>query len=102
MESNSTQVFQKRRMSVEATVIHGCPTCRAPGVWKSEKDPDVDKYQSWPKIILLANDPMIGQPVGDICPNCGSNRLADTPHGEIYVKEVILQGNETVTRKEQS
>ena len=53
----------KQRQSVAATVIRACRNCGSPGV--------DDK----------------GQPVGNICPTCGSVRPPDEDKGEVWVKE---------------
>lgn len=51
--------FGITRKSLHATVIHACPQCGAPGVDKK------------------------GQPVGDVCPNCGGKRKPDRNLGEL-------------------
>ena len=64
------------RKSLEATVIHACPHCEAPGVYKSDKR----TFDLWPGCYDLIKH---GQPVGNICPNCKKPRRKDLELGEL-------------------
>jgi len=70
------------RRSVEATVIRACEFCHAPGRYLS-----LPEWSGYPGIAVKAGDPRDGQPVGDVCPNCGARRTPDEPLGEISVKD---------------
>lgn len=64
------------RKSLEATVIHACPHCEAPGVYKFDS-----RTQSlWPG---CCNAEKNGQPVGALCPNCNKPRRKDLELGEL-------------------
>jgi hypothetical protein len=64
------------RKSLHAIVIHGCPHCEAPGLYKA----DAYTEQHWPGCFLPA---MHNRPVGDVCPNCRKPRRADRNLGEL-------------------
>src|SRR5262245_32919526 len=69
-------VFGITRKSLEAVVVHACPKCEAPGVYKM----DDRTKQFWPG----AYDPKRNnEPVGAICPNCGAQRSRDRQLGEL-------------------
>ena len=58
-DEKSHLVLGITRKSLEATVVHACPHCQAPGLFKN------DRYNAdhWPGIV----DPhRVNQPVGDI------------------------------------
>lgn len=81
VESSSLTTFHIRR-SLHRTVIRAC-TCGAPGVFKHHHS----ILQNWPRCYVDANDAMEGQPVGDICPQCGSTRVEDEVLPEIVFDE---------------
>jgi len=66
-----------RRKSLEASVIHACSNCGAPGVFKA----DERTRELWPGCF----DPLRpGHPVGDQCPNCkNTGRRANLDLGEV-------------------
>jgi predicted RNA-binding Zn-ribbon protein involved in translation (DUF1610 family) len=64
------------RKSLEAIVIHACPKCEAPGVYKN----DLRTHALWPGCW---NPTMNNKPVGDVCPNCGHRRRGDSNLGEL-------------------
>ena len=65
-----------RRQSWEATVIHACPHCEAPGVYKS----DERTLKLWPGCY---NPTLHDRAVGEQCPNCGKQRRKDLQLGEL-------------------
>jgi len=78
--SNNAQqaniTFGITRKSLEAVLIHACPHCEAPGVYKN----DARTMQLWPGCY----DPKRNnKPVGRACPNCGSTRARDKDLGEL-------------------
>ncbi len=75
-EQSNTIVFGIVRKSLEATVIHACPKCEAPGIYKA------DEYSKthWPGIYSVMRK---DQPVGAVCPNCGNSRRRDLELGEL-------------------
>jgi predicted RNA-binding Zn-ribbon protein involved in translation (DUF1610 family) len=76
VNQESNIVFGISRKSLEATVIHACPHCEAPGVYKN----DARTKEFWRGCF----DPTrVNQHVGDKCPNCGRRRLKDTNLGEL-------------------
>ena len=72
----SSIVFGLTRKSLEATVIHACPHCEAPGIYKR----DERTRQLWPGCWWPDGD---NKPVGDICPNCNKRRRKDNNLGEL-------------------
>jgi ssDNA-binding Zn-finger/Zn-ribbon topoisomerase 1 len=69
-------VFGITRKSLEATVLHACPHCEAPGVFKN----DPRTRDNWPGCY---DEKRRDQPVGDVCPNCGKHRRANLSLGEL-------------------
>lgn len=64
------------RKSLHATVIHACPHCEAPGIFKD----DARTKELWPG----CHDPARhNQSVGAKCPNCGKDRRRDLNLGEL-------------------
>lgn len=59
-----------RSQGLSATVHRACRDCGAPGVWTSG---DSIK-QGWPGCHVEADDALLGQPVGPMCPNCTGDR----------------------------
>ena len=64
------------RKSLEATVIHACPHCEAPGIYKS----DERTLKLWPGCY---NPTLHDKAVGLKCPNCGKQRRRDLELGEL-------------------
>ena len=64
------------RKSLEATVIHACPHCEAPGVYKD----DLRVKEKWPGCYSVLQH---NHPVGANCPNCGKKRRRDLNLGEL-------------------
>jgi hypothetical protein len=69
------------RKSLEATVIRACRFCQAPGTYVAHESIKI----GWPGCYVTDNDPLKGQPVGKICPNCMRPRAASLVenHGEL-------------------
>lgn len=75
-EVGQTITLGLTRKSLHATVIHACPHCEAPGVFK-----DDERTQTlWPGCYDLKKH---GDPVGDVCPNCQKPRRKDLHLGEL-------------------
>jgi hypothetical protein len=68
---------------LEASVVLACQNCGAPGAYHS----DQRIKNGWPRCHVTPDDPLHHQPVGQICPNCGAERPANKPLGEILYKE---------------
>ena len=64
------------RKSLEAIRIYACRWCGAPGLYKD----DEHNKTYWPGCY---SPEKAGQMVGDVCPNCGSSRIADLNLGEL-------------------
>lgn len=64
------------RRSLEATIIRACRNCGAPGLYQ-KTEAFREKY---PKVY---SPERFGQPVGDVCPQCGADRPADKDLGEL-------------------
>lgn len=75
----STVTFGITRKSLEAVLIHACPECGAPGVYKYQ---DERAILLWPGIVTGKME-MRDQPVGAICPNCGARRNGNRDLGEL-------------------
>ena len=76
MSEQAHVVLGITRKSLEATVVHACPYCGAPGLYKN----DAYNAKNWPGII----DPKRNnQPVGNVCPNCNRDRRKDLSLGEL-------------------
>jgi hypothetical protein len=56
----------RHKQAVEATLIHACSVCGAPGVFKSHESIRV----GWPGCWVPPGHPQDNRPVGDTCPNC--------------------------------
>jgi hypothetical protein len=69
-------VFGITRKSLAVIKLHACPHCGAPGVYKN----DAHNRMHWPGIVDAKR---VGQPVGNICPNCHKSRKSDSYHGEV-------------------
>jgi hypothetical protein len=74
-DSRQTVTLGLTRKSLEAVVIHACPHCEAPGVYKN----DDRTYMQWPGCWSADRR----GPVGDRCPNCGKRRSKDKNLGEL-------------------
>jgi predicted RNA-binding Zn-ribbon protein involved in translation (DUF1610 family) len=68
--------FGITRKSLEAVLIHACPHCGAPGVYKG----DARTQELWPGCWRAE---WHDRPVGDVCPNCHESRLKDRNLGEL-------------------
>ena len=68
--------FGITRKSLEAVLIHACPHCGAPGVFKG----DARTQELWPGCWRAE---WHNKPVGDLCPNCHQSRLRDRNLGEL-------------------
>ena len=86
-------ISQHQKHELSTIVIHRCNTCGTPGIWKCDQEAKL--YPEWVKIMLPKNNPLIGQPVGDICPGCGENRVPNIVHGKSNIKNVYLTGSES-------
>jgi len=75
-EQQANVVLGITRKSLEGVVIHACPNCQAPGVYKA----DQRTLDNWPGCW---NPVQCNQPVGDTCPNCGATRKRDKNLGEL-------------------
>ena len=75
-EAEHTITLGLTRKSLHATVIHACPHCEAPGVFKADRR----TMDHWPGCY---DEHRKDQPVGDRCPNCGKARRKDLPLGEL-------------------
>jgi hypothetical protein len=73
-----------RRQSVEATIIHGCRSCGAPGIYQADNEQTRAALGQFHAIILPLDDSRVGTAVGDICPCCGEKRLAPKNLGKIW------------------
>lgn len=72
----------QRVQKLHATVLRACLGCGAPGYWH-DVDPTIN-----PGCYAPARVTQLGQdPVGDVCPNCGADRVGIEPHGEIWRRE---------------
>jgi hypothetical protein len=78
--SNNAQqaniAFGITRKSLEAVLVHACPHCEAPGIYKAD-DRTADR---WPGCWNPARN---NRPVGDVCPNCNRPRKKDKNLGEL-------------------
>jgi hypothetical protein len=60
---------------VKALVVRACPQCRAPGTWQTPRSAsEANALTPWPAVWVDRVDPRSGQPVGDVCPQCGGER----------------------------
>lgn len=75
-EKESRIVFGISRKSLEATVIHACPHCGAPGVFRDDDRTRINWPGCWSRKY-------INRPVGSICPNCHKYRRKDHDLGEL-------------------
>lgn len=65
-KNKESSIKFERRNELHATVHRACKNCGAPGVWH-----DIPG-----ELNKKCYDPLLkGQPVGDICPQCGSSRI---------------------------
>ena len=78
MNQQNSITFGVTRKSLEGVLIHACPHCEAPGVFKN----DARTRELWPGcwVCSLGN---VNKPVGDICPNCRKSRHKDKDLGEL-------------------
>ena len=76
MSEQQNVVFGVTRKSLEGVLIHACPHCEAPGVYKS----DARTREHWPGCWRAD---ALNQPVGAFCPNCGKRRRRDKDLGEL-------------------
>jgi hypothetical protein len=70
--------FGITRKSLEAVLIHACPHCGAPGVYKNWTD--LRSRERWPGCY---HPEWRDIPVGAVCPNCHQNRTKDRNLGEL-------------------
>lgn len=70
-----------RKQSLHAAVIRSCRQCGAPGYWHDIPDVNVGCYAP-EKVTQLGSDP-----VGTVCPQCGTDREAIEPRGQIWMKQ---------------
>lgn len=64
------------RRSLEGTIVRACRSCQAPGLYSS-----ADSIKDgWPACYDPKRN---GQPVGDVCPQCGALRPANEFRGEL-------------------
>lgn len=77
VDSKQTVTLGLTRKSLEAVVIHACPHCEAPGVYKA----DDRTRQLWPGCWKPSIN--YSEPVGDVCPNCGKRRSKNKNLGEL-------------------
>ena len=75
-EVGQTITLGLTRKSLEAIVIHACPNCDAPGVYKA----DERTLRFWPGCY---DEKKVNQPVGKLCPNCNMRRKRDRNLGEL-------------------
>ena len=75
-KQESSIVFGITRKSLEGTIIHACPKCEAPGVYRN----DARTQEKWPGCYDRMRN---NRPVGDRCPNCGAQRRRDKNLGEL-------------------
>jgi len=68
--------FGVTRKSLEASVIHACPHCEAPGLYRD----DQRTRELWPGCF---DEKRANRPVGDVCPNCQKSRRPDLGLGEL-------------------
>src|SRR5262245_24660020 len=80
------------RKSLEATFVHACPHCDAPGLYKD----DEHNRQHWPGIVDAKR---VGHPVGDICPNCGKPRRENRDLGELTASMPLWIWNTVLAAK---
>lgn len=59
-----------RHQEIRAVRINACPKCLAPGVYRVKDE----WFSQWPEICVDELSPLVGQPVGNICPHCKSRR----------------------------
>jgi hypothetical protein len=86
-EQGSNLTLGLTRSSLEGRRVFACKQCLAPGVYKKDivirdgfESIDARTKGGWPKLY----DPMRdGQPVGDICPQCGAKRPSDDSQREL-------------------
>jgi len=69
-------VFGITRKSLEGVKVFACQKCGAPGLYKN----DEHNRKHWPGIV---DAKLVGQPVGDTCPNCGARRKPNKNLGEL-------------------
>ena len=75
-DRRTTVTLGLTRKSLEATVIHACPHCEAPGIFRADERTKLH----WPGCYQPKLD---GLHVGDRCPNCGKRRKANKYLGEL-------------------
>lgn len=77
-----TGIEIKRTLSAHVTLA--CRKCGAPGIYKNH--PSIK--EGWPDCYVEADDERLEQPVGDTCPNCGSQRPKNVQLGTIWTKTI--------------
>jgi len=75
-DRRTTVTLGLTRKSLEATVIHACPHCEAPGIFRADERTKLN----WPGCFKPEFN---AHPVGDRCPNCGKRRNKDKNLGEL-------------------
>ena len=78
MNQQNSITFGLTRKSLEGVLIHACPHCEAPGVFKN----DARMRELWPGCWSSSLEDF-NRPVGDICPNCGKRRRNNKDLGEL-------------------
>jgi hypothetical protein len=83
-EQENTITFGVTRKTLEAVLIHACPHCEAPGVYKCDERTLKNWPGCWaPTTPIRPGAPAHNQPVGEVCPNCGKRRRKDKDLGEL-------------------
>jgi len=75
-QQQANLTFGITRKSVEGLLVHACPHCGAPGLYKA----DEHNAKHWPGVINIHK---VNQPVGDTCPNCQKSRRPPQDLGEL-------------------
>jgi hypothetical protein len=81
MTDQSSQGLIYREQSLIATVNRACRVCEAPGTWSSEHR----IKRGWVGCYVDEDDERVGQPVGPMCPHCGSDR---TPQQQVSLGRI--------------
>lgn len=79
-KSQANPVGFDRRNELHINVQRACTHCGAPGVWHNIPG----------EVNARCYDPLrAGQPIGDICPQCDSPRVANEPHGLVWYQRLF-------------
>jgi hypothetical protein len=68
--SHSAGDASYREQALAVVVHRACKSCGAPGVYNDAEWIQQEYTACW----VAADDPLMGKPVGDTCPNCNANR----------------------------